>query len=83
MKTRKHFSSVPGERIGPVSLNGKNILDCVLFDWGGTPLASFEADAQAHIRMFAALGVKRSMAELKRQYSPNWRLPPCLMDTAV
>jgi len=39
---------------------------------GRTLLDSFEADAQAYIHMFAALGMKWSMAELKRYYSPNW-----------
>src|SRR3981189_170829 len=72
MKTRKHFSSTPGGRMKPVSMNGKSVLKCVLFDWDGTLLDSFEADAQAYIRMFAALGMKWSIAELKRHYSPNW-----------
>jgi HAD superfamily hydrolase (TIGR01509 family) len=72
MKTRKHSSSVAGDRMGPVSVNGKSTLDCVLFDWDGTLLDSFEADAQAYIHMFAALGMTWSMAELKRHYSPNW-----------
>jgi HAD superfamily hydrolase (TIGR01509 family) len=53
--------------------NGKNALECVLFDWDGTLLDSFEADAQAYIHMFAALGMTWSIAELKRHYSPNWR----------
>jgi HAD superfamily hydrolase (TIGR01662 family) len=50
-----------------------NMLECVLFDWDGTLLDSFEADAQAYIQMFAALGMTWSIAELKRHYSPNWR----------
>jgi HAD superfamily hydrolase (TIGR01662 family) len=49
------------------------MLECVLFDWDGTLLDSFEADAQAYIQMFAALGMAWSIAELKRHYSPNWR----------
>ena len=72
MKTRKHFSSAPGDGMKPVSMNGKSVLKCVLFDWDGTLLDSFEADAQAYIHMFAALGMKWSIAELKRHYSPNW-----------
>jgi pyrophosphatase PpaX len=72
IKTRKQFSSVAGDRMRRTSVNGKSTLDCVLFDWDGTLLDSFEADAQAHIRMFAALGMTWSMAELKRHYSPNW-----------
>ena len=72
MKTRKHFSFAPGDGMKPVSMNGKSVLKCVLFDWDGTLLDSFEADAQAYIHMFAALGMKWSIAELKRHYSPNW-----------
>jgi HAD superfamily hydrolase (TIGR01509 family) len=53
--------------------NGKHPLECVLFDWDGTLLDSFDADARAYIHMFAALGMTWSMAELKRHYSPNWR----------
>jgi HAD superfamily hydrolase (TIGR01509 family) len=56
-----------------MATNGKNPLECVLFDWDGTLLDSFEADAQAYIHMFAALGMTWSIAELKRHYSPNWR----------
>ncbi len=44
----------------------------VLFDWDGTLLDSFEADANAYMLMFGALGMKWSIAELKRYYSPNW-----------
>jgi HAD superfamily hydrolase (TIGR01509 family) len=68
----KTFSSAPGDGMKPVSMNGKSELECVLFDWDGTLLDSFEADAQAYIHMFAALGMKWSIAELKRHYSPNW-----------
>lgn len=50
----------------------ENPVECVLFDWDGTLLDSFEADAQAYFRMFAALGMSWSMEELKRHYSPNW-----------
>jgi HAD superfamily hydrolase (TIGR01509 family) len=44
----------------------------VLFDWDGTLLDSFEADAQAYSQMFDALGLHWSMALLKKHYSPNW-----------
>src|SRR5260370_29664391 len=47
-------------------------IECVLFDWDGTLLNSFEADANAYICMFGALGMSWSIAELKRHYSPNW-----------
>jgi HAD superfamily hydrolase (TIGR01509 family) len=44
----------------------------VLFDWDGTLLNSFEADAKAYFHMFGALGMSWSMEELLRHYSPNW-----------
>lgn len=47
-------------------------LEYVLFDWDGTLVDSFEADAQAYIRMFEALGMSWSTEQLKRHYSPNW-----------
>jgi pyrophosphatase PpaX len=47
-------------------------IEYVLFDWDGTLLDSFEADANAYTHMFAALGMSWSIAELKRHYSPNW-----------
>ena len=47
-------------------------IEYVLFDWDGTLLDSFEADANAYMLMFGALGMRWSMAELKRHYSPNW-----------
>jgi len=50
----------------------KNSTECVLFDWDGTLLDSFEADAQAYSHMFNALGLTWSMALLKQHYSPNW-----------
>src|SRR6267378_2288298 len=73
MKKRKEtFPSISSDRVRPMFLNIKSELECVLFDWDGTLLDSFEADAQAYIHMFAALGMKWSIAELKRHYSPNW-----------
>src|SRR5271169_300230 len=47
-------------------------IEHVLFDWDGTLLNSFEADANAYMYMFGALGMSWSIAELKRHYSPNW-----------
>ena len=55
-----------------MAVNKGNSTECVLFDWDGTLLDSFEADAQAYFRMFEALGMSWSMEELKRHYSPNW-----------
>jgi len=50
----------------------KNSTACVLFDWDGTLLDSFAADAQAYSGMFEALGLAWSMDLLKQHYSPNW-----------
>jgi HAD superfamily hydrolase (TIGR01509 family) len=52
----------------------KIVIEHVLFDWDGTLLNSFEADANAYAQMFGALGMTWSMDELKRHYSPNWHL---------
>ncbi|MGD0908511.1 MAG: HAD family hydrolase [Candidatus Acidiferrales bacterium] len=64
-------------------------IQCVIFDWDGTLLDSFEADAQAYFRMFDALGMKWSREEFLRHYSPNWhrvyraaRLPRARWDEA-
>ena len=50
----------------------KTTLQFVLFDWDGTLLNSFDADARAYMHMFAALDMPWSMELLKRHYSPNW-----------
>ena len=70
-------------------MNRKTSTACILFDWDGTLLDSFAADAQAYSQMFAALGMRWSMEELKRHYSPNWhrvyraaRLPKAKWDEA-
>jgi HAD superfamily hydrolase (TIGR01509 family) len=47
-------------------------IEYVLFDWDGTLIDSFEADANAYAFMFDALGISWSIEELKRNYSPNW-----------
>lgn len=53
-------------------MNRTTSTECILFDWDGTLLDSFQADARAYEHMFAALGMSWSMEELKRHYSPNW-----------
>jgi HAD superfamily hydrolase (TIGR01509 family) len=50
----------------------KTSIEHVLFDWDGTLLNSFDADANAYMNMFDALGMNWSIAELKLHYSPNW-----------
>jgi pyrophosphatase PpaX len=49
-------------------------IDHIFFDWDGTLLNSFDADANAYACMFDALGMNWSIEELKRHYSPNWHL---------
>jgi len=44
----------------------------VLFDWDGTLLNSYLADARAYLAMFHAMGIGWGLEELKRYYSPNW-----------
>jgi HAD superfamily hydrolase (TIGR01549 family) len=44
----------------------------VLFDWDGTLLNSYAADARAYLSMFRALGVSWSARDIDRHYSPNW-----------
>lgn len=55
-----------------MTMKSRAPIDHVLFDWDGTLLDSFEADAGAYMLMFEALGMEWSIAKLKRYYSPNW-----------
>jgi HAD superfamily hydrolase (TIGR01509 family) len=43
-----------------------------LFDWDGTLLDSYHADAAAYQKMFARLGIRWGAKELARNYSPDW-----------
>lgn len=47
-------------------------LRAVLFDWDGTLLNSFHADANAYVQMFRALGISWNLAKLTQHYSPDW-----------
>jgi HAD superfamily hydrolase (TIGR01509 family) len=47
-------------------------LQGVIFDWDGTLLDSYGADARAYLRMFQTLGLPWSLADLARHYSPDW-----------
>jgi HAD superfamily hydrolase (TIGR01509 family) len=47
-------------------------LRAVLFDWDGTLLNSFKADANAYSQMFRALGISWDPATLSQHYSPDW-----------
>jgi len=44
----------------------------VIFDWDGTLLNSFHADARAYQAMFRALRIHFGSRELARHYSPDW-----------
>lgn len=44
----------------------------VLFDWDGTLLNSYAADARAYLSMFRALEINWTERELALHYSPNW-----------
>jgi HAD superfamily hydrolase (TIGR01509 family) len=62
----------PPDLIWTMTADGKNPIECVVFDWDGTLLNSFEADAQAYLDSFRALGIRWSVEELKQHYSPDW-----------
>ena len=44
----------------------------VLFDWDGTLLDSYHADAQAYLAMFREVGLNWGLKELEEHYSPDW-----------
>lgn len=52
----------------------KNSSRAVLFDWDGTLLNSYAADARAYLAMFRALGIRWTIRDVDRHYSPNWHL---------
>ena len=61
----------------------------MLFDWDGTLLDSYHADASAYLAMFREMGIDWGLEELERHYSPNWyqvyraaKLPRRLWDHA-
>jgi phosphoglycolate phosphatase-like HAD superfamily hydrolase len=47
-------------------------VSAILFDWDGTLLNSYRADASAYERMFHALGIQWGREDLEKHYSPNW-----------
>lgn len=44
----------------------------VLFDWDGTLVNSYEADADAYLAMFHEMGIPWGVEELTQHYSPDW-----------
>jgi HAD superfamily hydrolase (TIGR01509 family) len=69
---RTEFLLFDGYESTAMSLKNQTSIEYVLFDWDGTLLNSFEADANAYAYMFETLGISWSIEELKRHYSPNW-----------
>ncbi|HUC54723.1 MAG TPA: HAD family hydrolase [Candidatus Cybelea sp.] len=43
-----------------------------MFDWDGTLLDSYYADASAYLAMFKEMGIPWGLNELEKHYSPNW-----------
>jgi len=50
----------------------KRAIEGVLFDWDGTLIDSYEADASAYLAMFREMGIPWGVKELTRHYSPDW-----------
>jgi HAD superfamily hydrolase (TIGR01509 family) len=50
----------------------KPFLQGVLFDWDGTLIDSYQADASAYLAMFKEMGIAWGIKELETHYSPNW-----------
>src|SRR5437660_9959393 len=44
----------------------------VLFECDGTLINSYHADSSAYLAMFKEMGIAWGIAELERNYSPNW-----------
>jgi HAD superfamily hydrolase (TIGR01549 family) len=47
-------------------------IEGVLFDWDGTLIDSYHADASAYLAMFEEMGISWGIEELEKNYSPNW-----------
>ena len=50
----------------------KHGIEGVLFDWDGTLINSYHADASAYLAMFKEMGISWGIEELEKNYSPNW-----------
>jgi HAD superfamily hydrolase (TIGR01549 family) len=50
----------------------KRPVEGVLFDWDGTLINSYHADASAYLAMFKEMGIAWGVEELEKNYSPNW-----------
>ena len=58
--------------LSAVAAKQKSGLQGVLFDWDGTLIDSYHADASAYLAMFKEMGIPWGLPELERHYSPNW-----------
>ncbi len=47
-------------------------IEGVLFDWDGTLINSYDADASAYLAMFEEMGISWRIEELEKNYSPDW-----------
>ncbi|HTF26974.1 MAG TPA: HAD family hydrolase [Candidatus Limnocylindria bacterium] len=47
-------------------------IEGVLFDWDGTLINSYDADASAYLAMFEDMGISWRIEELEKNYSPDW-----------
>src|SRR5215469_5984494 len=72
-----------------MAANQKLCLQGVLFDWDGTLIDSYRADASAYLAMFKDMGIAWGIEEFARHYSPDWyqvyraaKLPPRLWKQA-
>src|SRR5438045_6515087 len=52
--------------------NRKPGLAGVLFDWDGTLINSYHADTSAYLAMFKEMDIAWGIADLEKNYSPNW-----------
>jgi HAD superfamily hydrolase (TIGR01549 family) len=50
----------------------KRSIEGVLFDWDGTLINSYHADASAYLAMFKEMGINWGIEQLEKHYSPNW-----------
>jgi HAD superfamily hydrolase (TIGR01509 family) len=50
----------------------KRSIEGVLFDWDGTLVNSYHADASAYLAMFKEMGINWGIEQLEKHYSPNW-----------
>jgi len=50
----------------------KRSIEGVLFDWDGTLIDSYYADASAYLAMFKEMGISWGIEELEKNYSPDW-----------